>query len=81
MVELETSISREEKAAFEKLREEVIAHAPKLRLNARIVDELDVGLGFAQLAEEMKFVRPTVDTRSALSFFAYVLAILTRFDS
>ena len=31
-----------------------------LRRNARIVDELDVTLGFANLAAEMDFVRPTL---------------------
>lgn len=34
-----------------------------LRKNARIMDELDVIIGFAQLAEDLKFVKPTLDER------------------
>lgn len=48
----------EEKAAFDELRQEVVLHAPMLRRNARIMDELDVTLSFANLAAEMNFVRP-----------------------
>ncbi|KAF7339689.1 DNA mismatch repair protein [Mycena sanguinolenta] len=49
-----------EKEAFESLRMEVNSHAPQLRRNARILDELDVTLGFANLAREMNFVRPVL---------------------
>jgi DNA mismatch repair ATPase MutS len=38
--------------------EQVSSHASLLRLNARILDELDVTLAFANLAGEMNFVRP-----------------------
>lgn len=31
-----------------------------LRRNAQVIDELDVTLGFANLAAEMDFVRPTL---------------------
>ncbi|KAI0778013.1 muts domain V-domain-containing protein [Trametes elegans] len=55
------AISNAEKEAFEIMRNEVTAHASELRLNARIVDELDVTLAFANLAAEMRFVRPIVD--------------------
>ncbi|KAK0198643.1 muts domain V-domain-containing protein [Armillaria mellea] len=48
-----------EKEAFETLRSEVNGHAASLRRNARIMDELDVTLAFANLATEMKFVKPT----------------------
>ncbi|KAK0456272.1 muts domain V-domain-containing protein [Armillaria borealis] len=48
-----------EKEAFETLRNEVNGHAASLRRNARIMDELDVTLAFANLATEMKFVKPT----------------------
>ncbi|KAF5368576.1 hypothetical protein D9758_002409 [Tetrapyrgos nigripes] len=59
---LETSIalSLAEKEAFETLRMEVASHASSLRRNARVVDELDVTLAFANLAVDMKFVRPTI---------------------
>ncbi|KAJ7275302.1 muts domain V-domain-containing protein [Mycena haematopus] len=49
-----------EKEAFESLRMEVNSHAPQLRRNARILDELDVTLAFANLAKEMSFVRPVL---------------------
>ncbi|KAK7064442.1 DNA mismatch repair protein [Favolaschia claudopus] len=38
----------------------VNSHAPQLRRTARILDELDVTLGFANLAKEMNFVRPVL---------------------
>ncbi|KAF9068002.1 muts domain V-domain-containing protein [Rhodocollybia butyracea] len=49
-----------EKEAFETLRQEVNLHAPSLRRNARVLDELDVTLAFAQLAIDMNFVRPSI---------------------
>ena len=52
-----------EKDAFIQLRNEVNMHRPSIRRNARIMDELDVALGFANLAEERNFVRPVVDDR------------------
>ncbi|KAI0308058.1 muts domain V-domain-containing protein [Multifurca ochricompacta] len=60
---LETSqrIASSERAAFEVLRSEVtIYYEPQLRRNARVVDELDVVLGFANLASEMHFTRPSM---------------------
>ncbi|KAK0208543.1 muts domain V-domain-containing protein [Desarmillaria ectypa] len=48
-----------EREAFETLRNEVNGHAASLRRNARIMDELDVTLAFANLATEMRFVKPT----------------------
>ncbi|KAF8529495.1 muts domain V-domain-containing protein [Gautieria morchelliformis] len=50
-----------EKHAFEMLRLEVNIEAGVLRRNARIMDELDVTLGFANLANELQFVRPVLD--------------------
>ena len=38
----------------------VNAHAPEIRKNARIMDELDVAIAYANLAEEMNLVRPTI---------------------
>ncbi|EJF66544.1 hypothetical protein DICSQDRAFT_142135 [Dichomitus squalens LYAD-421 SS1] len=54
------AIAVAEKEAFEVLRNEVISQSTSLRRNARIIDELDVTLAFANLAVEMHFVRPTV---------------------
>ena len=60
IVETTTRISQAEKEALELLRNEVNSSASQLRRNARIVDELDVTLAFANLAEELKLVRPTI---------------------
>jgi DNA mismatch repair ATPase MutS len=46
-----------------------------LKNNARILDELDVALGFAELAEEMQLTRPIVDNRLVCDFLE-VLALL-----
>ncbi|RPD81826.1 hypothetical protein L226DRAFT_8465 [Lentinus tigrinus ALCF2SS1-7] len=54
------AITVAEREAYEILRNEVIAHTSELRNNARIIDELDVTLAFANLAVEMRFVRPKV---------------------
>ncbi|KAI0048387.1 hypothetical protein FA95DRAFT_1678333 [Auriscalpium vulgare] len=60
IIQTSYDITVTEKQAFELLRNEVNMNETLLRRNARIVDELDVTLGFANLASEMKFVRPTV---------------------
>lgn len=44
---------------------QVGGRAVALRRNARIIDEIDVTAGFAELAAEMNFVRPVVNDRSA----------------
>ncbi|KAI0735350.1 muts domain V-domain-containing protein [Earliella scabrosa] len=54
------AINIAEREAFEMLRKDVISYSVELRRNARIVDELDVTLAFANLAVEMRFVRPVV---------------------
>lgn len=70
-----------EKKAFETLRDEVCTpsvlclsksqihqvttHVEDIRQNARVIDELDVTLGFANLAAEMKFCRPTITNEYA----------------
>ncbi|KAG1755072.1 muts domain V-domain-containing protein [Suillus paluster] len=60
LVETVTAITNAEKEAFSLLRNEVKAFAIDLRRNARIMDELDVTLGFASLAAEMRFTRPVI---------------------
>lgn len=49
-------------------RPQVLAKAGSLRQNARIMDEIDVSLGFAHLAIEMAFVCPTLDERYMLPY-------------
>ncbi|KAG2754528.1 hypothetical protein P692DRAFT_20719708 [Suillus brevipes Sb2] len=60
LVETVTAITNAEKEAFSLLRNEVKAFATHLRRNARIMDELDVTLGFAILAAELRFTRPVI---------------------
>lgn len=55
-----------EGAMLETLRQEVLAHTAMLRRNARVIDQLDVLLGFAQVAEELALVRPEVDASACL---------------
>jgi DNA mismatch repair ATPase MutS len=58
IVDVSNSILSAEREAFEQLRSELNTHSGPIRRNARIVDELDVTLGFADLAEEMRWVQP-----------------------
>ncbi|KAJ6574843.1 muts domain V-domain-containing protein [Mycena capillaripes] len=60
IIETTNALITAEKEAFESLRMEVNSHASQLRRNARILDELDVTLAFANLAKEMSFVRPVL---------------------
>ncbi|KAJ7130099.1 muts domain V-domain-containing protein [Mycena crocata] len=60
IVETTIALVAAEKEAFESLRMDVNSHASQLRRNARILDELDVTLAFANLAKEMSFVRPVL---------------------
>ncbi|KAF9535820.1 MutS2 protein [Crepidotus variabilis] len=54
------AIAAAEKEVFDMLRLEVISHSSELRRNAHVIDQLDVALSFAVLAEEMNFARPEV---------------------
>ncbi|KAH0838474.1 muts domain V-domain-containing protein [Lanmaoa asiatica] len=60
IVETTTAITNVEKEIFDSLRDEVKAFSTQLHHNARIMDELDVALGFANLAVELRFVRPVI---------------------
>ncbi|KAH9004188.1 muts domain V-domain-containing protein [Lactarius hatsudake] len=60
LLETSQNIASVEKAAFEALRNEVKMHETQLRRNARVIDELDVTLGFASLASDMHFTRPNI---------------------
>ncbi|CAE6446689.1 unnamed protein product [Rhizoctonia solani] len=61
ITECQADILQAERDALESLRIE--ARYPKLALrrNARIIDEIDATVGFAELAAEMRFVRPVVN--------------------
>lgn len=55
-------IRAEEQRVFQLLREQVIVNLVKLRRNAAVLDELDIGCSFATLAEEQGFVRPVLNS-------------------
>ena len=54
-------IRAEEQRMFRVLREQVIINVGALRLNAKVLDELDISCSFATFAEEQKLVRPVVN--------------------
>ncbi|KAI9668841.1 MAG: DNA mismatch repair ATPase msh1 [Alyxoria varia] len=58
-------IRREEQAIFQSLREDVILILNPLRRNAAALDELDVAISFAILADEHELVRPMLDNSTA----------------
>lgn len=58
---LREQLSEYEGRMLETLRLEVLEHTAVLRRNARLIDQLDVLLGFAQVAEELNLVRPVMD--------------------
>ncbi|KIM33811.1 hypothetical protein M408DRAFT_85594 [Serendipita vermifera MAFF 305830] len=60
ITETSDQIMEMEREAFIELREDVTKQSSNLRRNARITDELDVMIGFAELAVEMSLVRPVV---------------------
>lgn len=55
-------IKAEEQRVFQLLREQVVVNLVKLRRNAEVLDELDIGCSFATLAEEQGFVRPGLNS-------------------
>ncbi|KAL8737879.1 MAG: hypothetical protein Q9181_001251 [Wetmoreana brouardii] len=59
---LKFQIRAEEQHVLQTLREQVIVNLVKLRRNAAVLDELDIGCAFATLAEEQGFVRPILNT-------------------
>ncbi|KAL8774744.1 MAG: hypothetical protein Q9209_000683 [Squamulea sp. 1 TL-2023] len=54
-------IRAEEQQVLQELREQVVANLVKLRRNAAVLDELDIGCAFANLAEEQGFTRPVLN--------------------
>ncbi|KAF2653337.1 hypothetical protein K491DRAFT_603101 [Lophiostoma macrostomum CBS 122681] len=62
MDETRFRIRNEEQRVLGELREEVVLNLVKLRRNAAVLDELDVGCAFAILAEEKQFVRPLLNS-------------------
>ncbi len=54
-------IRAEQQRVFQELRGQVVLNLVKLRRNAAVLDELDIGCSFATLAEEQGLVRPTLN--------------------
>ena len=59
---LTKEIQSVESVELESLRQQVLVHASQLRANAKLLDQIDVLLGFAQAAEEYNLTRPQLDT-------------------
>ena len=55
-------IRAEEQRVLQELRTQVVLNLVKLRRNATVLDELDIGCSFATLAEEQTLVRPILNT-------------------
>ena len=53
-------IKAEEQRVLKEIRGQVVLNLVKLRRNATVLDELDIGCSFATLAEEQGLVRPTL---------------------
>jgi DNA mismatch repair ATPase MutS len=62
MDEVRFRIRNEEQRVLGELREEVVRNLVKLRRNAAVLDELDVGCAFAVLAVEKGFLRPVLNS-------------------
>ncbi|KAL8781370.1 MAG: hypothetical protein Q9213_006025 [Squamulea squamosa] len=54
-------IRAEEQQVLQEIREQVVANLVKLRRNAAVLDELDIGCAFANLADEQRFTRPVLN--------------------
>jgi DNA mismatch repair ATPase MutS len=61
MDQVKIRIRQEEQTIFQHLRREVILNLVKIRRNAAVMDELDVGCSFAILAQEQQMVRPILN--------------------
>lgn len=62
--QVKLQIKTEEQRIFQELREQVVLNLVKLRRNAAVLDELDIGCSFATLANEQGFVRPVMKLSS-----------------
>ncbi|KAL8763539.1 MAG: hypothetical protein Q9184_000665 [Pyrenodesmia sp. 2 TL-2023] len=54
-------IRAEEQRILHELREQVVLNLVKLRRNAAVLDELDIGCAFASLAKDQGLTRPTLN--------------------
>ncbi|UZJ53078.1 hypothetical protein CBS101457_002398 [Exobasidium rhododendri] len=61
LMRVERELNDKEQVELQKLRLDVLLELGRLRKNSSLVNELDVLLGFAKLAQEMNFCRPDVN--------------------
>ncbi|KAN0060068.1 hypothetical protein ACQY0O_008041 [Thecaphora frezii] len=54
-------MKEKEALELEQLRQDVLVELASLRFNAKLLDQLDVLVSYAQSAQELNLVRPTVD--------------------
>ncbi|KAL8631691.1 hypothetical protein Q9189_002598 [Teloschistes chrysophthalmus] len=59
---LRFQIRAEEQHLVQQLRDQVVVNLVKLRRNAAVMDELDIGCAFATLAQEQGLVRPILNS-------------------
>lgn len=64
---LSARLAEREAESLEALRQEVLQESADIRRNARLIDQLDVFVGFATAAEKLALTRPTIDEGPALS--------------
>lgn len=55
-------IKSEEQRILQELRKQVVLNLIKLRRNAVVLDELDIGCSFAQVAYEQRLIRPILNS-------------------
>ncbi|KAL9586308.1 MAG: hypothetical protein Q9212_000976 [Teloschistes hypoglaucus] len=59
---LRFQVRAEEQHLVQQLRDQVVVNLVKLRRNAAVLDELDIGCAFATLAQEQGLVRPVLNS-------------------
>ncbi|KAJ9111053.1 hypothetical protein QFC19_001251 [Naganishia cerealis] len=59
--EIHDKIARAQEEAFDELREQILTRQNELLVNAGLLDEIDLTLGFAQAADELRWVRPEME--------------------
>ncbi|KAJ9115456.1 hypothetical protein QFC22_005214 [Naganishia vaughanmartiniae] len=64
--EIHEKIARAQEDAFDELREQILTRQSELLINAGLLDEIDLALGFAQAADELRWVRPEMQEEPVL---------------
>ncbi|KAJ9094952.1 hypothetical protein QFC21_005744 [Naganishia friedmannii] len=64
--EIHDKIATAQEEAFDDLREQILTRQNELLINAGLLDEIDLTLGFAQAADELRWVRPEMQEEPVL---------------